>query len=360
MSKSICFIAGGLAGGGQERALTNLANEYARLGYRITIICLFKTEVFFKVHHSINVIWPNRDRTATNKFLYAFYLIPYIRKNINTINPDTVVSFGDWYNAYTVICTRFLNKPVYITNRMGPNLHLGKFLEFFNKLTYRKATAMIVQTNRAEEIMKRKYGVKKVFVVPNAVKPIEVENRIAKKLILTVGRLSKEKGHSILIRAFSKLKNEEWELGIVGDGSERETLEKIVQELKLGDKVTFYGHRKEFSVILARASLFVLPSYYEGFPNALVEAMSVPIVCVASNCIAGPSEIIRHNVNGFLFEPGNVEELSKLLKDLINTPLYRLASIEMEAKRVTEIFNFDVVAQKFINVILNLDEGFAN
>ena len=70
--------------------------------------------------------------------------MPYIRKNLLKIDPDTIVSFGDWYNSYVILATRFLNKPVYITNRMGPNIYFGKFMELFNNLTYNKATAMIV------------------------------------------------------------------------------------------------------------------------------------------------------------------------------------------------------------------------
>ena len=63
--------------------------------------------------------------------------------------------------------------------------------------------------------------------------------------------------------------------------------------LKIENRVIFYGHQKNFSKLLAKASLFVLPSLYEGFPNALVEAMSVPMICLASNCVAGPAEIIE-------------------------------------------------------------------
>lgn len=125
MPKSICFVGGGLAGGGQERALTNLANEFAERGYSITIIFLFKTEIFFTLHPSIKVKWPTIDRKDNNKFIYAFKLIPFIRKSILKVNPDTVVSFGDWFNAYVLMATRFLGKRVYITNRMGSNQYFG-------------------------------------------------------------------------------------------------------------------------------------------------------------------------------------------------------------------------------------------
>ncbi len=350
MPKSICFVGGGLAGGGQERALTNLANEFAERGYFITIICLFKTEIFFSLHPSIKVIWPSIDRKANNKFVYALKLVPFIRKSILKINPDTIVSFGDWFNAYVLMATRFLGKPVYITNRMGPNLYFGKFLEFFNKRLYPKSKALIVQTQRAKEIMQTKYNLHDVRVISNAVKPVEVENRGREKSMITVGRLSKEKGHDILIEAFAKTENIEWTLDIVGDGPLMESLKQLVKILKIEEKVIFHGHQKDFRNLLSKASIFVLPSYYEGFPNALVEAMSVPLACVASNCVAGPAEIISNAENGYLFETGNVEELAETLQYLMNNSSV-IEKIENKALEVTNTYNFKKISDQFLEEI---------
>ena len=284
MNKSICFITGALGNaGGQERALTNLANEFAKKGHQITIICLFRSDIFFEIHHSVNIVMPKYKRVPNydpkeakkrnrfnNKYIYALKLIPYIRHNIVKTNPDTVVSFGDWFNSYVVIATRFLNKPVYLTNRMGPNIYLGKFMELFNSLLYKKATAMIVQTNRAKAIMLNKYKIKDIRVVPNGIKPMNITTRKNEKTIITVGRLNKEKGHSTLVEAFSKLKNKSWKLDIVGHGPERDALEKQVSNLGIQDRVCFYGYKKNFQDLLAAASIFVLPSFYEGFANALI------------------------------------------------------------------------------------------
>lgn len=352
MNTSICFIAGGLSGGGQERALTYLANEFALRGNKISIICLFKTEIFFELHPSIQVIWPSLDRNSTNKFVYALRLVPYIRKNVKKINPDTIISFGDWFNAYSIVATRFLNKPTYITNRMGPNLYLGKFIEFFNKHTYKYATSLIVQTARAKEIMQNKYKIKTIHVIPNAIKPVIIENRLPEKSIITIGRLSKEKGHKVLINAFSNVKDKSWRLDIVGDGPEMNNLKQLVTQLNLQSNVCFHGHQKDFKHLLAKASLFVLPSFYEGFPNALVEAMSVPLTCIASDCVAGPSEIISNGVNGFLFEPGNANELTKIL-DEVTADTFKMQQLEQNAYKVREQYDFQLIANKFLETILN-------
>lgn len=346
MKQKVVFIGGGLGGGGQERALTHIANAFARKGIEVYILCIFKTEIFFEIHPSIQIIWPKIDRSKINKFVYALQLIPYIHKKIKHIQPNVVICFGDWYNAYTIIATRFLKTRVFITNRMGPSLYLGKLVEFLNRKTYKYADGLIVQTNRAESIIKKKYHVNNTFIVPNAIHPINVLNRTRNKRIVTVGRLSKEKGHEILIKAFSKLWDTDWELDIIGDGNQREKLEILAKELNIENRVLFHGQRKDFSNLLGNSSIFVLPSLYEGFPNALVEAMSVPLTCVSSDCIAGPAEIIQNGINGYLFPPGDDEILANILNTLISNP-DALLQIEKEAYKVRDSFNFAHIIEQY-------------
>jgi glycosyltransferase involved in cell wall biosynthesis len=209
---------------------------------------------------------------------------------------------------------------------------------------------LIVQTERAKEIMQNKYKIQNICVIPNAVKPVKIENRFPEKSIITVGRLSKEKGHQILIEAFSHVNDKSWRLDIVGDGPEMENLKRLVQQLELHSNVHFHGYKKEFNYLLAKASIFVLPSYYEGFPNALLEAMSVPLACVSSNCIAGPSDIISNGENGFLFETGNTVALTAILNELISNPL-KIEIIEKNAFKVREQFDFHSIANNFLETV---------
>jgi GalNAc-alpha-(1->4)-GalNAc-alpha-(1->3)-diNAcBac-PP-undecaprenol alpha-1,4-N-acetyl-D-galactosaminyltransferase len=351
MNKKICFIGGGLAGGGQERALTNWANEFANEGVEISIICLFKTEIFYNLNPSIKVIWPVLDRKTTNKFIYAIKLIPFIRKNVKLINPSAVISFGDWFNAYSIIATRFLGVKTFITNRMGPNLFLGKFLEVFNRLSYPYADGLIVQTERAKEILSKKYSLKKIHVIPNILNPINIDNLSYKNNIISIGRLSKEKGHSILIEAFSKLNYDDYKLHLIGDGPEMNNLNEYVKKLKIEDKVIFHGHQKNFTHVLQQASIFVLPSYYEGFPNALLEAMSIPLACISSDCVAGPREIINNNNNGLLFETRNAEDLRNKLNYLISNKEQQ-ALLRNEAYKVRNKYSSEQIFELIKKVIL--------
>lgn len=351
-SQSICLVSSGLAGGGMERALTSLANYFADQGHDVAIVNLFKTEVFFDLRDSIQLIWPEIDRSKLHRMHYAMRLLPYLRREINRLKPDAVLSFGEWINAYVILALAGTKHRLFISNRMGPQLKLGFPLDHANRLLYRFATGVIAQTNVAKEILRAKTGARNICVIPNAVKPIDVPALNPQKRVVTVGRLSREKGHDILLQAFAQMNDSEWSLDIVGDGPVRGSLEARAKELGVARRVQFHGHLKHFQELMGNASIFVLPSYYEGFPNALVEAMSVPLACISSNCVAGPSEIITHGVNGLLFSPGNMTELTALLNQLASDGELR-AELAQNAYSVRERFAFENLAATYLDTLLS-------
>ncbi len=334
-----------------ERAIVTLANFFAEQGNDVSIINLFKTDVCFELNPAIHLIWPKLDRTRMQRFHYALRLLPYLRNEVAKVRPEVVLSFGEWFNAYVILALAGTGQRLFISNRMGPELKLGFPIDQVNRWFYRFATGIIVQTNTAREILQKKTVATKIFVIPNAVKPIQVQSPHYKKRIITVGRLSREKGHSILIKAFAQMNDSKWMLDIVGDGPLRRELELIAEELGVANRVVFHGFCRDIAERLAEASIFVLPSFYEGFPNALVEAMSVPLACVASNCVAGPSDIIQQGVDGLLVSPGDVEELKNALEQLIDDTNLRLF-ITKNAYAVRERFSFENIAAKYLETIL--------
>ncbi len=352
MVKGICFVGGGLQGGGQERALSNLANHYSSQGYEIALINLFKTDVFYELDNRIKVIWPKIDRTKHKRLAYALMIVPYLRRTIRRTKPDVIISFGEWFNPFVILSTRLLNVPVYVFDRMGPEMRLDPLIQYSRKILYRYASGVIVQTTTAASIVAQKTGAKNIVVIPNPVNPVSADISHKEKRIITVGRLSPEKGHSILIRAFSRLENKDWQLFIVGDGSERPALEREASSLGVSGRVKFLGHLKEFSSVLGESEVFVLPSFHEGFPNALLEAMSVPLACISSDCVAGPGEIIKNGVNGLLVKPGDEEEFAKAIERLIIDPEMR-HKLAAEAYKVRETFNIERIAGRITSFIDN-------
>jgi glycosyltransferase involved in cell wall biosynthesis len=336
-----------------ERAVTNLANHVAAQGHEVSILNLFKTEVFFDLHPDIRLIWPEINRQQMHRLIYAARLIPYVRNSIRDIQPDTVLSFGEWFNAYVILVTRGLSIPVFVTDRMGPDMNLGLLLSTARKWTYPLASGIIAQTQVAAQRITAKTGAMKIKVIPNGVPVFKIPELPKKNQVVTVGRLSREKGHIHLLRAFARLNHPDWTLHIVGDGPERVKLEQECHLLGIANTVRFYGHQKGFLHILhilSESEIFVLPSMYEGFPNALLEAMSVPLACISSDCIAGPAEIIQSGVNGLLVIPGDVDALTLGLKKLIENPALR-KEFAKKAALVKDTYALDKLAEEHLRFI---------
>ena len=140
-------------------------------------------------------------------------------------------------------------------------------------------------------------------------------------VIGNVARLETRKGHKFLIDAFKniveKQKDSRIKLLIIGEGNKREDLKNYVQELNLKDKVIFTGYRKDVEELIAVMDIFALTSLREGLPRVLVQAAAVGIPSVAFN-VDGVSEIIKDNVNGFLIEAKNLEQLENRIRQYMN------------------------------------------
>ena len=348
----ICLIGGGLQGGGQERSLVNMANYLVGKGFIITIINLFRTEQFYSLDEKINIEWPKINRAKYNRLIYAIKLLPYVRRKIKQHNPDVILSFGEWFNPFAVFVTRFMNVPVFLADRMGPTMRFDPLIQFLRKRLYRFADGIIVQTKVAKENVRKFSGVKNIRVIPNPLNPLNCKNSVKIKRIISVGRLTIEKGHIHLLRAFSMVKDKEWELTLVGDGIEKEYLMLEAIHLGINDRVVFHGQLPNFNSIICSSEIFVLPSLHEGFPNALLEAMSVPLACIASDCVAGPGEIIKDGVNGLLVTPGDEEELALAIDRLITDSVLR-QNLATEAYKVRENYDFDTIAKEYLNFLFS-------
>lgn len=138
--------------------------------------------------------------------------------------------------------------------------------------------------------------------------------------LLSVGRLAPAKGQLVMVQACAHLKAQgaEFHLTVVGDGPDRQRLQQAVQDARLSDCVTFTGalNTAEVHRQLQQADAFVLPSLAEGIPVVLMEAMASGVPCVTTP-VNGIPELVRHDVNGLLATPGDVDALSTQLGRMV-------------------------------------------
>ena len=197
----------------------------------------------------------------------------------------------------------------------------------------------------------------KIKIIPNPIDEIILSVRKdyseRENVILTVGRLDANKNQRLLIEAFANLNVVNWKLVIVGDGILREEYEKLTVSLGIADKVEFTGNVYNVWDYYNQAKIFVFTSQSEGFPNALLEAMSFGLPCISTDCPSGPSEIIKNNENGYLIEVNNRIQLEGQMTNLMNNQ--RLC-LEFSAKALLSIdkYKLQEIYKHWEILILNL------
>jgi glycosyltransferase involved in cell wall biosynthesis len=157
------------------------------------------------------------------------------------------------------------------------------------------------------------------------------------RTIVAMGRLVPQKGFDLLLDAFSRIaaRHPDWSLKILGKGPLKEQLEIQASNLGLKDRVCFAGSLPDPFTVLCAADLFVFSSRFEGFGNALSEAMACGLPVISFDCPAGPADIIRPGVDGILVPAEDVSALATAMDRLMNDPEQR----EMFARRATEIID---------------------
>jgi glycosyltransferase involved in cell wall biosynthesis len=188
-----------------------------------------------------------------------------------------------------------------------------------------------------------KFEVVRLGVDPGVFAPGRIEKKMDDGFdIVCVGRLVPAKGQLILVRAFANLLAQGYDvrLKLVGDGEDRKHLQSLVADCGLNSAVEFKGalSHSETRLVLQQADLFVLASFAEGLPVALMEAMAMEIPCV-STYVAGIPELIRDGVDGLLVPASSLEALTDAMKTMIDNPLLRSNLGAAGRKRVLASFN---------------------
>ncbi len=345
----ICLFSASLEQGGAERVMSVLANEFVQLGHDVVIITLVDRPIFFDLDKRIKVSCLNFENSGpVQRILNQLKTVKSLKDFLLSEKPDVLLSFMVKYNILAILAAKNTGVKVFVSDRSNPLKELPFVQSFLRKKLYPKATGIISQTSLAKKVMEDIVGpINNIKIILNPIPSFIKENLPKEKIIISVGRLVKLKGHDYLLRAFSKSMQKGWRLVILGEGPEMDNLKNIANQLNISDKVTLPGAVKNVNSWLEKSSIFAFTSSSEGFPNALAEAMVAGLPCISFDCNAGPRDLINKE-NGFLIPEGDENLLAKNLKDLMLNDDLR-TTIGKKAQEIAKTLNNSAISKEYLN-----------
>lgn len=368
----LLFFIHSLSPGGAERVTVNLANHWAEKNWDITIVTIAGHELdFYELHPSIHHIALCLDADSTNQLAaikYNYRRIRALRNMLKQQQPDVALAMMTGANILLALAAMRLNIPVLGSERVHPPMYpLGKVWEWLRRRSYRHLTAVTALTGESAAWLKTQTSAQYVPVIPNAVSyPIASRSpKVSPRNsgdnsfnLIAVGRLVPQKGFERLLLVFAALASRfpDWHLTILGEGDDRDPLERMLIDLELKQRVSLPGVVGNLGEWYEAADLYVMSSLFEGFPNTLGEAMAYGLPVVSVDCDTGPRDIIRHKLDGLLVPKNNhgalIEALATLMSDKSLRNQYGSKAVEvrqrLSMKRIAGIWEklFTEISEK--------------
>ncbi len=346
--------------GGVEKHCENLYPSLVKLGCEVTV--LDRKPYVGNKEYSYQGVNIKPLACPKHKFIETFLHILRGVLQANKLKPDILHIHAIGPSLFIPLA-RLFGLRVIMTHH-GPDYQRKKWNKFAKALLklgeylgVRYANKVIVISEAIAENIKKKYGRQSVVIPNGVVIPhiLGTQNVLNKyglgkgKYILAVGRIVPEKGFHDLIDAFNQLQLDSWKLVIVGkaDHEDRYSL-SLQKKAGMNSNIVLTGFLAGIPLqeLYSHAGIFILPSYYEGMPIVLLEAMSYGLSCIVS-------DIAANKVAGLceerLFKVGNIEALAIKIKEFINQPLNEEAKAE-QLNMISEIYDWGKIADKTLKV----------
>lgn len=359
---NITFIISSLQCGGAERVVSNMANYWSDQGHAVSILKYDsdKDVPFYKLNSQVKVISMDIMKTSFGigeKIANNIKRIHCLRESLKGIFPDVIISFMTETNILSIISNMMSGVPIIVSERIDPaEYKSSKLWDLLRRITYVFADAIVIQTENVKEYFGKKIR-SRCTVIPNSIAPCGARKSYnsSNNIILAMGRLEKQKGFDTLIHAFEKISTQyaNWQLHIYGAGPLYDSLKEMIDRKTLVEKVLLKGITKDPSAVMLESDIFVLASRAEGFPNVLLEAMSLGLPVVSTDCNSGPRDIITDGFDGALVEVDDVNQMADAIKRLMVSAENRAELGENAFKRSKD-FNEEAIMKRWENVIMNI------
>lgn len=342
----IIFVIPNMTGGGTERVISLLANEYVSRGIDVDIMMFAGEQSAYPLEPQVKIFCVSKQSHGNPLIQLSrlWNMRKYFRKNKGSY----IFSFSVMGTVFSAVAGYGLSCPMFVSERNDPRRGRQGWMRDF---AYKRAVKIAVQTKECIEYFPE-FLQKKIVVIPNPVDLSLPEPVYAprSKTVVFVGRLHKQKNPGLLIVAFSEFVQEfpEYELHIFGQGELEEELKRKVISLGIADKVVWHGFCKDVRARIVDAGMYVLSSDFEGISNSMLEAMAMGIPVIATDCpIGGSAAYIENEVNGILIPVGERDKLIEAMKKLATDKEFA-QQISHNGAKVREKYPISVIADRML------------
>ncbi|ARQ97992.1 glycosyltransferase, family 1 [Campylobacter lanienae NCTC 13004] len=357
--------------GGRERVVANLSNELVK-NYKIYITSIFNANKNIVFNYSKNIelikLSDIKEITLSNVKNPFFKILrelarPLVRfanriiikimsrrfiKLAKKIEPDIIIDNSD----------SFINGKFAVKNSAVIKLIHGKF-DIYKNFNLDGLQNFVLLSSQELDKFKTKYPNSNFYIIPNFIPNISnLNTNYSQKLVVSVGRLSKEKGFLRLIDIWKLIQDnkefKDWKLHIVGDGDLKEQIKTKIDNLNLSNSIILKPFTKDVESEYLSASIYAMASHFEGLPMVLIEAGTYALPTIAFDIATGPSDIIEDEKSGFLIEDNNLDEYANKLKILMQDESLRAKMGEKSKEIVKNKFSKEVVMKQWENLFKRL------
>ena len=310
----ISFVTSTLHSGGSERVMALLANSLSERGYDVEIICINKHVVFYPIQENVRISFAEDE--VGKSYLKK---TKWLRNKKKKKKPDVVIAFMLEVYCMTLFALMGVDIPVISSERIDPHF-FGKAKGFMRWVLLRRTTHLVVQTQKIKSFYSKALQ-KRTTIIPNPVtdKVFSLSPAVKEDRLIAVGRLAYQKNYPMMFEAFKRLMDvfPSYSLVIYGDGPRRQSLQLIIENLQLKDRVVLAGKTEKVIEEMNKSRAFLMTSDFEGMSNAMLEALCVGLPIITTE-VSGARDLVEDGVNGFVTKQRDVEEFTKAIRKVLS------------------------------------------
>lgn len=345
-----------MGNGGAERVMATIANNLCR-DNQVRIVTMTDAECFYPLDEPVQIVGlgqrVNRKNKLTKLVTMAFGGIKgffALRRTVKEFAPDVLLSFLQSTNMMAILLRLFgIKCRLAVSERCDP-VERGFFDRWFERSFYAKADVVVCQSEAVTRFFKEKDRAKTV-VIPNPIAADAIPARhegARRKTVVGVGRLDGQKNFEMLIRAFSRLPQAfgDYTLEIYGGGALEQKLQAQIEALGLENRARLMGVKPGVMHYISDAALYVMSSDFEGFPNALVEAMATGLPVISTDFSTGVAKDLVKEENGIVIPVGDEDALVAAMTEMLSSE-DRWEAFSTENRKLLDTLSEERVMRKW-------------